>query len=72
MIYRNVQDKNETTYTYRDSVTREKFRIIARNGIEARAKFEWVNERLDDDEVRGMGFDPDTWDLEDVQDVTYD
>ena len=62
------------SFVYVDPVTCEKFRIFASNGIEARVKFEWANERISDDEVRGydMGMDPDNWELDEVVDITYE
>jgi hypothetical protein len=60
-------------YTYVDPYTREVFRIAASNGIEAKIKFEWVNERISDEEIlEKWGIDPDEagWEFEDVEDVT--
>ena len=62
------------SFVHVDPITREVFRIFASDGMEAKVKFEWVNERISDDEVRGydMGMEPDNWDLDEVVDITYE
>lgn len=62
------------SFVHVDPVTREVFRIFASNGIEAKVKFEWANDRMSDDRVRelDMGFDPDNWELDEVVDITHE
>ena len=62
------------SFVYVDPVTCEKFRIFASNGIEAKVKFDWANDRMSDDMVRelDMGFEPDNWELDEVVEITYE